>query len=239
MKYFFSCSMSLSSLFLGLVNVDDNSTAGQRVKGRWLFQSSWRSEYCQCPCQPGGSLTVYMGDAIWAQWSVERRRVSRAEPEWGTRVKGVYWGSTVSGEAVRAAAQGRGKGRARMWSWLEPGFCYSRGEHWNVNQNHTRVRPTVGKGFGLFLYLGISLCLPCVCVGPSGPGSCHCPKDTSLDKGSSESLAANITAAGGWCPGIWPGHRECHHKVSIDPYLLWIQVHRRCQDDWGGPRTAH
>lgn len=93
MKCFFSCSTSLSSLFLGLMNVDDNSTAGQRVKGRWLFQSSWRSEYCQCPCQSGGSLTVYMEDAIWAQWSVERRRVSQAEPEWRLVWKGFIKGA--------------------------------------------------------------------------------------------------------------------------------------------------
>lgn len=55
------------------------------------------------------NLTVYMGDAIRAQWSMEKWRFSQAEPEKGTHVKGVYWGSTVSGEAVRAAAQGRGR----------------------------------------------------------------------------------------------------------------------------------
>lgn len=55
---------------------------------------------------------------------------------------------------MRAATQGRGKGRVRMWSWLEPGSCYSCWERWNVNRNHTRVGPTVGKGFGLLSYSG-------------------------------------------------------------------------------------
>lgn len=58
----------------------------------------------------------------------------------------------------------QGKGRARMWSWLELGFCYSHRECWNVNQNHTRVGPIVGKGFGFLSYSGMGFCLSCVWV---------------------------------------------------------------------------